>query len=148
LDQDIAAVKNKQGLEVSETPIQLAPCHISVKVQTLIELLYQKLISLAQDGQEKDSEIAIEVYFLARDTLDLFRALMMSQFSNISQPSFKDALVFYNDCQYICHHLITLSRQFQEVLPDPLRQSATFVDMTFLFRALGEEKLTALWVNA
>ena len=79
--------------------------------------------------------------------IDLFRALVPTYYADSLAHSLPRSLLFYNDCQYICYHLMTLSRQFQTVLPDPFKQSATFVDMIFLFRALGEEKLKVIWVK-
>jgi len=70
--------------------------------------------------------------------LDLFRAVMPAY----HQQSIEDipglAMLFFNDCMYISHHLLTLGFQYQAKLPSPLSKTATFVDLIPLFRQLGD----------
>lgn len=88
---------------------------------------------------------SVESYFLCRDVLDLFRALMPVINAEKYKSIFDRALLFRNDCSYIIHHLTILGYSFQRILPEPFKSSATFLDMIFLFHKLGNQYLDEHW---
>jgi centromere/kinetochore protein ZW10 len=69
--------------------------------------------------------------------LDLFRAIVPVYHQNSIEEIPGLSMLFFNDCMYISHHLLTLGFQYQSKLPAPLNKTATFVDLIPLFRQLG-----------
>ncbi|KAG5456354.1 MAG: Centromere/kinetochore Zw10-domain-containing protein [Olpidium bornovanus] len=81
---------------------------------------------------------AIELFYCARDLFDLFRAVVPVHRARELENSLTSSVLFYNDCTYIVHHLITMGYQFKPRLLPPLNQTATMVDMIPAFRRLGQ----------
>jgi protein transport protein DSL1/ZW10 len=54
----------------------------------------------------------MQLYYGARDVLDLFRAVMPVLHANELETVPALAAVFANDCLYIAHHCMTLGYQF------------------------------------
>jgi len=88
---------------------------------------------------------SVESYFLCRDVLDLFRAIMPRINCEKFKSNFDQALLFRNDCTYVIHHLTILGFSFQKKLSEPFKTSATFLDMIFLFHKLGHSFLDEHW---
>lgn len=84
---------------------------------------------------------AIELFYCARDLFDLIRCVRPISQLDPAIASQSTALLFHNDCLYVCHHLLTIGYQYKNQLPPPLNETATFVDMIPLFRKLGESAL-------
>lgn len=51
--------------------------------------------------------------------------------------------VFYNDCMYIAHNVVSIVHEYRPKLPEPLRRTAAMVDFIPVFRDLGSAYLTA-----
>jgi len=81
---------------------------------------------------------ATQLYYSSRDMLDLFRAIMPVYHEHSIEEIPGLAMLFFNDCMYISHHLLTLGFQYQAKLPSLLSKTATFVDLIPLFRQLGD----------
>lgn len=77
---------------------------------------------------------ALEVYFTARDIFDLYRAIVPVHYARELGQDLARSMIYSNDCDYICHHLLTLGYQFQGVLPENTKALASFLDMIHLFR--------------
>ncbi|TPX43680.1 hypothetical protein SeMB42_g04632 [Synchytrium endobioticum] len=125
----------KDGVEVNDSSIKLPAMHISVQAQMLMELVYQTLL---EAEKTEDQQSAIELFFCARDLVDLYRAITPQHLADVIESSITRAMIFYCDCEYIVHHLITLGYQFATKLPPPVKSYGTFVDLVPSFRKLGE----------
>ncbi|KAL1919413.1 uncharacterized protein VTP21DRAFT_2106 [Calcarisporiella thermophila] len=132
--------QGKEGLEAEEASFRLPTCHVSVQVQTLVEIVYQTL----QEAENTDSKGNIELFYCARDLFDLYRAIIPVYYARAIEASPARTAIFHNDCLYICHHLAILGFQFRKTLQSvsdlsaPLDQTGTFVDMIPGFRRLSE----------
>jgi centromere/kinetochore protein ZW10 len=51
------------------------------------------------------------------------------------------AAIFYNDCQYIVHHLLVLGQRYGKTLSEPMQEMMTFTDLIPAFRSLGQTQL-------
>ncbi|TPX36719.1 hypothetical protein SmJEL517_g01267 [Synchytrium microbalum] len=125
----------KEGLEINNSALKLPTMHISVQAQMLIELVYQ---TLNESIQLDDQQSAVELFFCARDLVDLYRAIMPQHIADLLEPSPTRAMVFYCDCTYIVHHLLTMGFQYAPKLPPPITSCGTFVDLVPSFRKLGD----------
>jgi len=54
----------------------------------------------------------MQLFYSARDMLDLFRAVVPVYHANEIESVPLLAMIFVNDCLYIAHHLMTLGYQF------------------------------------
>ncbi|KAJ3071541.1 Centromere/kinetochore protein zw10 [Podochytrium sp. JEL0797] len=129
-----AANLEKHGLEINDTSFRLPRCHVSVQAQTLVEQAYQTL----EEAVGLDRESALELFYCTRDIFDLYRAVTPILHADEILNSPARAVIFYNDCEYFAHHLLTMGYQYQDRLPEPANQFATFLDMIPFFRNLGE----------
>jgi centromere/kinetochore protein ZW10 len=129
--------KEGKGSAVGLESFQLPTMHVSERVRTVVEMAYQTL----QEAVKQQGQGSIELYYCARDLFDLTRAVLPAIHGDDLDHSPGPALVFYNDCIYISHHLLTLAHQFRQQLPEPLPEIATFVDMVPTFRKMGQAAL-------
>ncbi|KAJ3244298.1 Centromere/kinetochore protein zw10 [Chytriomyces hyalinus] len=129
----------KTGLEMNDISFRLPKCHVSVQAQTLVEQAYQILT----EASTMDPETATELFYCARDIFDMYRAVMPVLHEDELLNSPTRAVLFYNDTEYICHHLLTMGYQFQDRLPPAINQFATFLDMVPFFRNMGESYFRA-----
>ncbi|KAK9764478.1 ribosome biogenesis protein ytm1 [Basidiobolus ranarum] len=127
-------LSGKEGLEVGDEGFALPTCHISVQTQTLVEMVYMTLA----EAENAPKAGAIELYLCARDIFNLFRALVPIHNADAIENIPLRSLIFYNDCAYITHHLLTLGYQHKNFFPSPLEQTGTFIDLVPYFRHLGE----------
>ncbi|KAJ3409466.1 Centromere/kinetochore protein zw10 [Chytridiales sp. JEL 0842] len=124
----------KQGQEINDCSFRLPTCYISVQAQTLVELAYNTL----HEAASLDPESAVELYYCARDIFDLFRAIAPVVNADSIQNMPTRTIIFYNDCQYFAHHLLTLGYQCQPRMPKSISNVTTFLDLIPSFRKLGE----------
>ncbi|KAJ3323300.1 Centromere/kinetochore protein zw10 [Blyttiomyces sp. JEL0837] len=96
--------------------------------------LWNRLVLCGRIGRG----FAIELFYCARDVLDMFRALMPCVHEDALYENPLRTAVFYNDCVYISYHLLTLAFKYRDGLPTLLKKLGTFVDMVPSFRSLGE----------
>ncbi|TPX65145.1 hypothetical protein CcCBS67573_g08220 [Chytriomyces confervae] len=129
----------KTGLEINDISFRLPKCHVSVQAQTLVEQAYQILT----EARTMDPETATELFYCARDIFDMYRAVMpfLHEGELLNSPT--RAVLFYNDTEYICHHLLTMGYQFQDRLPPAINQFATFLDMVPFLRNMGKSYFRA-----
>jgi len=128
----------EQGQEESgplnESLYRLPECHVSVSTKSLVDFAYNTLSEMTSD----DEHDATLTFYGVRDCFDLFRALVPLKHAETFSQVPQLCAVFYNDCFYIAHHLLTLGHQFRSALPGSIRAAATFVDMVPAFQELGE----------
>jgi len=135
--KDAKGKEDGKGTSVGLEAFHLPTMHVSERVRTVVEMAYQTL----QEAVKQQEQDAIELFYCTRDLFDLTRAVLPAVHGNDLDHAPGPALVFYNDCTYISHHLLTLAHQFRLQLPEPLPQLATFVDMVPAFRKMGEAAL-------
>eukprot|EP00040_Diaphanoeca_grandis_P029833 m.175499 g.175499 ORF g.175499 m.175499 type:complete len:762 (-) comp31824_c0_seq1:356-2641(-) len=119
---------------LNESLYRLPACHVSVSTKSLVDFAYNTLSEMSAD----DPEDATMTFYGVRDVFDLFRALVPLKHADTFSQVPQLCAVFYNDCFYIAHHLLTLGHQFRNALPAAARPAATFVDMVPAFQELGE----------
>mgnify|MGYP006300592767 CR=1 FL=1 len=90
------------------------------------------------------------MYRTARETLDLFRAIIPATQGYEIKNVPRTAAIFHNDCVFLAHHCLTLGLEYKDKYPPTteadaggklLRQTCMFVDMVPLFRDLAERSL-------
>lgn len=164
----------KEGLESYDTFYKLPTMHVSRQAQMIVEQAYQALEDAIKLGNTTshsspssstsptiasassktsnnvDVESAIELFYCARDLFDLFRAIVPIHQAELIENVPARTMIFFNDCTYICYHLLTLAYQYRTHLevPEVLKETCTFVDMIPEFRKLGETYLKAqmVWI--
>jgi len=119
---------------MDDNSFKLPTCHISVQTQTIVEIAYQKM----NEAIESDELNAIEAFYNVRDLFVLFRAIMPIYHQDEIEFIPSKSMLFYNDCVYIAHHLLTLGHHYQNKLRYPLDSTATFIDMVPAYRNLGQ----------
>ncbi|TPX63586.1 hypothetical protein SpCBS45565_g06499 [Spizellomyces sp. 'palustris'] len=136
MDETKAAAKlgGKDGLELAEARFKLPTCHVSKQAQALVELAHQTLESVAT----ADDSSKIEAFYCARDIFDCYRAVIPVHHADSLENIPGRTMLFYNDCEYICFHLLAMGYKYSTLLPYPLKQMGTFLDMVPSYRKLGE----------
>ncbi|KAI9096882.1 Centromere/kinetochore Zw10-domain-containing protein [Phlyctochytrium arcticum] len=120
--------------EVSESKFNFPACRVSVQVHTLVEMAHNAF----QNLDEKSKDCNSSAYYAVRDILDSFRALLLADEGHMSHDNLAGSAVFYNNCEYICFHLIILVFKHKGSLAYPLNQMGSFLDLIPEFRSLGE----------
>jgi hypothetical protein len=103
------------------------------------------------------------LYRTARETLDLFRALIPAQYGREVAQVPRTAAILHNDGVYFAHHCLTLGLEYKNQFQDPvsertdhqaddenisktrdqmLRQHCMFIDMVPLFRDIADRSLS------
>jgi len=119
---------------MDDNSFKLPTCHITVQTQTIVEIAYQKM----NEAVESDELNAIEAFYNVRDLFVLFRAISIVYHQDSIEFIPNRAMLFYNDCIYIAHHLLTLGHHYQNKLRPPLDSTVTFIDMVPIYRQLGQ----------
>lgn len=123
--------------EISLVSFIFPSCTISLSVQDFVFHLYRTLEECFSAASPSG---AVQLFYVARNMVDLFCAVMPSYHRKTLSDLPRMAAVQYNNCMYLAHHLITLGHQFHSKLPPPLNsQTTTFIDQVPLVRQLGEE---------
>ncbi|ORX68450.1 Zw10-domain-containing protein [Anaeromyces robustus] len=126
--------ENKEKSEMDDNSFKLPTCHITIQTQTIVEIAYQKM----NEAVESDELNAIEAIYNVRDLFVLFRAISTLYHQDSIEFIPNRAMLFYNDCIYIAHHLLTLGHHYQSKLRPPLDSTVTFIDMVPTYRQLGQ----------
>lgn len=93
------------------------------------------------------SLLSATLYKTARESLDLYRAIIPVQYRSEIERVPRTAAVFHNDCVFFAHHCQILGIEYKERFPAPsskdsqgrvLHQTFIFVDMVPAFRSLAE----------
>ncbi|KAI9208801.1 Centromere/kinetochore Zw10-domain-containing protein [Polychytrium aggregatum] len=132
-------VKEKRGdsqvyKEVSST-FDLKKCRISTQVQTLVEMIY---LLMDQACKTKDLIESKEKICCIRDIVSMFIACTPVYHGDDIYNIPSRAMLFYNDCEYLCHHLLFLGPSFSREIQEELRHLVLFVDYIHQLRKLSE----------
>ncbi|RKP09481.1 Centromere/kinetochore Zw10-domain-containing protein [Thamnocephalis sphaerospora] len=133
----------KEQLDTETMPFVFAACHISVQTQTLVDLIHQTLDQAVLATEPND---AVELFCCARDFFHLHRAIIPVHWADELASSPARAAIFYNDCQFIAHHLLALGYRYSKPLAKALHSMATFIDLVPTFRSLGQEQFRRVLV--
>lgn len=115
---------------------RLPAMHVSASAAALIKLVHSTL----EDACSSSSSVAATVlYHTARDSLDMYRAVVPCRFGDTLAAVPHQAMLLHNDAMYIAHHLLTIGHRYRARLPAPLNRVAGTVDLVPPFRALGEQ---------
>jgi hypothetical protein len=83
---------------------------------------------------------SIEQFCAARDIADLYRAIIPIQWGEAIDNNPARTMIFFNDCMYFAHHLLTIGFQFKDKGHESMNKFMSFVDMVPFFRDIGESK--------
>jgi hypothetical protein len=122
--------------------------------------------AVARNVEDKDTPLALlapTLYRAARESLDLFRAIIPATHGSEVASVPRTAAVFHNDCVFFQYHCLRLGLEYKAKLPpqpkdtDDARstlfhQACIFVDMVPLFRGKLPQDFRhpsrVLWINS
>ena len=107
-------------------------CAVSRCVIEFVRLLHDLLDASYSKGTEEEK---MDVFRSVRDLIDLYRAVFPTHHSGDIATIPAAAAVYYNNCMFLVHHLITESVK----LSLNLSPHATFVDLILIVRRMGED---------
>ena len=137
LGKKYGSIKDKIG-QSDFQDFKLVSCHVSVQAQSLVEMIHQTLGQMEPQDLPQNAQRCTTV----RHILAMYRAVRPLQIKDqCHDPSL--AMIFYNDCIYICHHLSTLGYTHQGCLPEELKSLGTFVDEIPPLYEYGQQCLKA-----
>lgn len=161
---DVQSKKEKsQALQGMDDGMAVFELHKSSVSDTASKLM--KLCRVAMDEavehagkrnvDDKDTPLALlapTLYRAARESLDLFRAIIPATHGNEIANLPRTAAVFHNDCVFFQYHCLWLGLEYKSKLPpqpketDDARgtlfhQACMFVDMVPLFRELADKSM-------
>ncbi|KAJ3224591.1 Centromere/kinetochore protein zw10 [Clydaea vesicula] len=151
-----ATERAKDNLESNAymSEMKFPHCLISSHAQTVMDMVYQTI----QDARGiKGEDSVMEMFYLAKDMIginiynhevyflkDLYRALFPIVHSENLQNFPARTMIFWNDTQYFCHHLLTLNEfvkrncSISEESKFFFNTFGTGLDVIDDFRRLGE----------
>ena len=131
--KDTVGKKGGKGSSFIDDFLKVPSFHITSVTQTIVEMAYQ--IASSMDNQsEEDTAFAFEA---CKDIFDLWRCVYATVHHEEIVENAKRSALFFNDCQYICHHLTTFGLMLKDRLPDYYFTVASFVNMIPLYRKLA-----------
>lgn len=109
----------------------------------------------ARSGADKDTSLALLVpalYRAARESLDLYRAIIPATLGHEISTVPRTAAVFHNDCVFFQYHCLWLGLEYKAKLPPVpkesndargtlFHQACIFVDMVPFFRDLADRSM-------
>ena len=100
----------------------------------------QKCHGLLVEATEHQTQHAFDILKTIRLMLQMFLSLTPYHYKTQINTVPRSIAIFYNNCMYISHHLITLGFEYREKMPAPLNSEiCTFIDFVPVIRSLGEE---------
>ncbi|KAL3901785.1 MAG: hypothetical protein SGCHY_000314 [Lobulomycetales sp.] len=133
--KDVASKNGKEGLETGVSDLKLPRFSISVQAQTIIETAYQVI----QEADESDEQTTAELMYLAKDLIDLYRAVFPVYHAQTLSAFPGRAALFWNDTQYFCHHLTTLADVMKRASGNKFPVFETGLDVIPEFRRVGQQ---------
>jgi centromere/kinetochore protein ZW10 len=121
--------------ELKDIGVKFPVCTISKSVKEFVEVLDETLRDCY--SRETDTE-KLDVFRVARDMVDLFRAVFPTHHESDIATIPMAAAVYYNNCMYVTHYLIVTGAKIRENLGANLPQ-CTFVDLVPFVRRMGED---------
>ena len=122
----------------------------SSKLMQLVRATMDEAASLPPQEDESAplSLFGPTLYRTARESLNLFRAIIPAKYGREVAQVPRTAAVLHNDCVYLAHHCLTLGLEYKEKFPETdqargklLKQTCIFVDMVPLFRELADRAM-------
>lgn len=154
--EKVESVKDPSKTFPADDGLSVFKLHKSAVSQTSVKIigLCRKAMeeAVACDGEAHSENLRLlppTLYKTARDTLDLFRAIIPTTLAEEIETVPRTAAVLHNDCVFFAHHCLTLGLEFKEkfhpskddVRGQTLRQTCMFVDMVPPFRELADRSM-------
>ena len=151
-DKNDGLLAVKDGMSV----FKLQRAAVSEPAQRLLSICrscMDEAVEQAASTQDPDSPLSLlpaTLYKTARECLDLYRAIIPTQYSTEINQVPRTAAVFHNDCVYFAYHCQILGIEYKALFPPPnptdirgqvLHQTFIFVDMVPAFRTLAENAM-------
>ena len=121
-----------QDLDISSLTFVFPSCEVSESINQLVTLLYDTLIKSSLSSRNT----AIQLYYTARDMIELFIAICTSYHQTSVSQLPRNAAIQHNNYMYVAHHLLTVGHQFHCRIPV---NGLTFSDYVPRLRKLGED---------
>ena len=111
------------------------PCQVSTFV---IEFIKRCQV-LMLEATHNSSQHAFELLKTIRLVLQLFISLTPFYHNTHISSVPRSTAIYYNNCMFVAHHLVTLGFEFRQDMPSPLNSElCTFIDLIPIIRNLGE----------
>ena len=101
--------------------------------QRIVALVHTTLRDL-EHGSEEFNRI---IWCAVRDVFLMFQAVVPFIHRNHIATMSRLAMLHYNDCNYICHHLMAFGVMYAHLLPPDLRENTRMLDLVPTFRDMG-----------
>ncbi|KAI8848483.1 Centromere/kinetochore Zw10-domain-containing protein [Chytridium lagenaria] len=119
----------------SSHDVKFPSCHISIQASAIMDIVKE----LLHEGMQSDKETALELFYCARDALDMYRALWPEVHAESIRADPARAMILCNDCDYFCWQMTGLGYSYK--LGATVERIGTFGDLVPSFRKLGETYL-------
>ncbi|XP_039270021.2 centromere/kinetochore protein zw10 homolog [Styela clava] len=122
--------------KLSDDTLRFPECHVSICAIDLMKLAYKTM----QEASQSDPVCAVKLVTITQNIFDLYGTAYPIYHANSLENLPQFSAIFYNDCMYLAHHLITFGHQFS-VTPNAskLLRVLTFMDKVVVLRRLGAE---------
>ena len=139
--------------------LRFETCQVSLATNRILKLIYKSIAQIttttltdSTEGLCADSRASLNntMYLAARDSLELFLAIVPVKYSQTINSNIRMGCVFFNDCLYIAHnctiftfYIKNKSKSRDDKSIGTFAKAASFVDFIPRFRSLGEQVLNA-----
>ncbi|KAI6656753.1 Centromere/kinetochore protein zw10-like [Oopsacas minuta] len=115
-------------------------CQVSIFAIEFIENCRDLMAEATQNEIQHAFDVVKTIRYMLQMFLSFTPFYHKSQINNVVRST----AVFYNNCMFVSHHLVTLGFEFRPHMPEPLNtEICTFIDFIPVIRNLGEE----LWLE-
>lgn len=130
-----------QSSSFSAQALRFEPCLVSLAAHRILRTVHGALSQACKSSPE----LARLLYHSARDSIDMFIALVPVKYADVIDTVPKMGAVFFNDCIYLAHNMTLLTHLFRSELAavdETLQKCVGLLDFIPRFRQLGEGRLS------
>ena len=132
----IQPINNLEMNYLDENLFIFPSCQVSTFTIEFIERCQELMLEASQNGSHHAFEIIKTIRYLLQMFISLTPYYHNTHISSIPRST----AIYYNNCMFVAHHLITLGFEFQQDMAPPLNSEiCTFIDFVPVIRILGEE---------
>lgn len=134
-DMRMVRASLKPSKSLSDRTLLLPKCRISQSVKGIMRLAY----SILKEASLAEPQCAIRLVSTVQNIFELYAAIVPTYHKESLESVPQLSAVFYNDCMYLAHHLLTLGFHFSSLssCASKIGKVMTFVDQVPILRRLG-----------
>ncbi|XP_034949709.1 centromere/kinetochore protein zw10 homolog [Chelonus insularis] len=130
-DNIIKNLRSKHSL--SENSLLLPACQVSTNAKEILELMHV-ILNEAVLNPEK---FAVKLYYTSRNVVELYIKATPEYHKSFLETIPNQVALFHNNCLYLAHHLLTITHEYSNKIPNINNYNFSYIDLTLKLRDVG-----------